>query len=97
VPGHWLVEVLSVIRGNLLGGKISAAQAAEGARAAMELDPLIAPARVLAPRIWALRANLTTCDAAYVATAERYECALLSTDARLTRAPGVRCSVLLLP
>ena len=44
--------------------------------------------RVLLPRMWELRANLTAYDAAYVAAAEAYECALLTTDARMARASG---------
>jgi predicted nucleic acid-binding protein len=96
VPEQWLVEVLSVIRGTLLGAKITPAHAADAATAAAELDPVVASTRLLAARIWALRGNLTTYDAAYVAAAEQYGCALVTTDARLARAPGVRCPVTLL-
>ena len=38
-----------------------------------------------------LRAGLTTYDAAYVATAETYDCSLIIQDTRLVGAPGVRC------
>jgi predicted nucleic acid-binding protein len=93
VPEPWLVEVLSVIRGNLLGGKITARHAADAATAAAALDPVVARTRLLASRIWELRSNLTTYDAAYVAAAEQYQCPLVTTDARLTRAPGIRCPV----
>lgn len=97
VPEQWLVEVLSVIRGTLLGGKITPVHAADAATAAADLDPVVVRTRLLASRIWALRANLTTYDAAYVAAAEQYNCALVTTDARLARAPGIRCPVNLLP
>lgn len=98
VPEQWLVEVLSVIRGTLLGGKITPVHAADTATAAADLDPVVGVrTRVLAPRIWALRAHLSTYDAAYVAAAEQYNCALVTTDARLARAPGIRCPVNLLP
>jgi predicted nucleic acid-binding protein len=96
VPGHWLIEVLSVIRGNLLGGKIKPDRAEQAAAAAAELDPVVVPARLVAARIWELRGNLTTYDAAYVAVAERYRCALVTTDARLGRAPGIQCAVTLI-
>ena len=56
---------------------------------------MVVSTRLLAARVWALRGNLTTYDAAYVAAAERYGCALVTTDARLARAPGVRCPVTL--
>jgi predicted nucleic acid-binding protein len=93
VPEPWLVEVLSVIRGNLLGKKIAPGQAADAAAAAAALDPVVARTRPLAARIWELRSNLTTYDAAYVAVAEQYRCALLTTDARLAHATGLRCAV----
>ena len=93
VPEHWLIEVLSVIRGNLLGGKIKPGQAAQAAAAVAEMDPIAVRTRLLAVRIWELRSNLTTYDAAYVAAAERYHCALVTTDARLARAAGIQCTV----
>jgi predicted nucleic acid-binding protein len=93
VPEPWLVEVMSVIRGNLLGGKITPNHAADAAVAAAALDPVVAGTRLIASRIWELRDNLTTYDAAYVAAAEQYRCPLVTTDARLARAPGIRCAV----
>jgi predicted nucleic acid-binding protein len=97
VPEHWLIEVLSVIRGTLLGRKIKPDHAAQAAAAAAEMDPVAVPTRLLAVRIWELRNNLTTYDAAYVAAAERYRCALVTTDARLARAAGIQCTVNLIP
>ncbi|MCP3819372.1 type II toxin-antitoxin system VapC family toxin [Streptomyces sp. A3M-1-3] len=92
-PGHWTIEVASVIRGNLLGGKISEAQAADAMLALAGLDPVVPLTRVLLPRIWELRSNLTAYDAAYVAAAEAYNCSLVTADARLARASGIRCTV----
>ena len=40
----------------------------------------------LRDRIWSLRENLTPCDAAYLAVAERLEARLLTSDPRLARA-----------
>ena len=39
-------------------------------------------------RTWALRANLTAYDAAYVALAEALDAVLVTTDAKIGRAPG---------
>lgn len=97
VPEQWLIEVLSVIRGNLLGGKIKPDQAAQAAAAVAQMDPVAVRTRLLGARIWELRDNLTTYDAAYVAAAERYRCALVTTDARLARAAGIQCTVNLIP
>lgn len=47
----------------------------------------------LLARCWELRANLTIYDAAYVALAELAESTLLTGDARLAGAPGIRCGV----
>jgi predicted nucleic acid-binding protein len=44
--------------------------------------------------MWELRENLTAYDATYVALAESIGAsALLTTDARLAAAPGLRCVV----
>jgi predicted nucleic acid-binding protein len=48
-------------------------------------------------RIWELRDNLSAYDAAYVALAEAIDCPLVTGDARLSRAPGLRCAVTVLP
>lgn len=96
MPEHWTVEVLSVIRGLLLSGKIGANQADDAAEAVAEIDPEVPPTRVLVERIWELRGNLTTYDAAYVAAAEKYGCKLVTADGKLARASGIRCAVSLI-
>ena len=53
-------------------------------------------ARTAAARCWELRDNVTTYDAAYVALAEALRVPLLTADARLANAPGIRCEVELL-
>jgi predicted nucleic acid-binding protein len=45
------------------------------------------------PRAYELRANATPYDAAYVALGEVLACTLVTADARLSRAPGIRCAV----
>ena len=49
----------------------------------------------LVPRMWYLRDNVTAYDAAYVALAELLALPLLTADARLAAAPGLRCQVVL--
>jgi predicted nucleic acid-binding protein len=44
----------------------------------------------LLDRIWEMRDNLSVYDASYVALAELLDCNLLTADARLSRAPGIR-------
>lgn len=55
------------------------------------------PGSSLLPRIWELRDTLSAYDACYVALAELLGCDLLTADARLARAPGVRCPVTVVP
>lgn len=51
----------------------------------------------LLARVWELRENFSTYDASYVALAEHLDCALLTADRRLSRAPGSRCSITVVP
>jgi predicted nucleic acid-binding protein len=55
------------------------------------------PVFALLERVWQLRGNLSAYDAAYVALAEHLGCAVLTCDGRLSRAPGLRCAVTLVP
>lgn len=50
----------------------------------------------LLERVWELRANVKTYDAAYVALAEALGCTLVTRDASLARVKSVRCPVELL-
>lgn len=55
------------------------------------------PAFSMLGRAWELRDNLSAYDASYVALAELLGCSLLTADARLSRAPGVRCPITVVP
>ncbi len=51
----------------------------------------------LLDRVWELGDNLSASDASYVALAELLDCNLLTADARLSRAPGIRCPITVVP
>ena len=55
------------------------------------------PVFLLLDRVWELRDNLSAYDASYVALAESLDCNLMTADARLSRAPGIRCVIELVP
>ncbi|MGV8042065.1 MAG: type II toxin-antitoxin system VapC family toxin [Thermoanaerobaculaceae bacterium] len=87
------IEVAQVLRRFAAAGELTATR---GREALDDLDALPItryPHNILLPRIWELRANLTAYDAAYVALAEALDAPLLTTDARLARAPGHRARV----
>ena len=48
-------------------------------------------------RVWELRDNLSAYDASYIALAEQLDCALLTADRRLSRAPGIQCTITVVP
>lgn len=89
------LEVASVWRRAARSGKLPERRA-DQALADLAALPLVrAPHRPLMGRIWELRENLTTYDAAYVALAEALESSLLTADEPLSQAPGTRCEILL--
>ncbi|MEO7351033.1 MAG: hypothetical protein ABIR34_07440 [Marmoricola sp.] len=47
----------------------------------------------LVTRMWELRSHVSGYDAAYIAVAEIFGCALVTTEARLARVPDLRCEV----
>lgn len=90
------VEVLSVLRGLALGGKLEP-DAAETARQDHFAFTITRhEARPLADRIWQLRHRCTSYDAAYLALAEGLAVPLYTCDAKLA-AGGHRAQVRLVP
>jgi predicted nucleic acid-binding protein len=87
------LEILQVLR-RLLAGREISSERAEIALAALERLALRRwPHGPLRRRIWALRANLTAYDAAYVALAERLRCPVLTRDRKLARSSGHRVRI----
>jgi len=86
-------ELLSVLRRLVLADKLQEHQALQALATASRLGLRRHPTRGLWPRAWELRTNLTAYDALYVALAEQLDVPLLTTDSRIARAPGLRCSV----
>jgi predicted nucleic acid-binding protein len=91
------LETASALRGQLQAGHIDARRAELALTDLVELPLRRAPHRPLLTRCWELRQNITVYDAAYVVLAELLDVRLLTADARLAKAPGLRCQVDLLP
>lgn len=77
----------------ITAGRLDARRAELALVDLMDLPLERAPHRPLLPRCWELRQNLTPYDASYVALAEALEAVLITADARLAAAPGIRCEV----
>jgi predicted nucleic acid-binding protein len=87
------LEVLSGLRGLLMGQKLTARRADQSRHDFWGLAITRHPHRALAERVWQLRHNLSVYDAAYVALAEVLDAPLLTADAAMRDAPGVACAV----
>ena len=77
------VEVLSALRGMVLGGvlPLEAAESARGSYADLVIDRY--EAALLADRVWALRTQYTSYDAMYLALAEGLGVPLVTCDRKL--------------
>jgi predicted nucleic acid-binding protein len=82
------VEVAQGLRRLVRTGALSAHRAAEALADLADLDLHRHPHVDLLPRAWTLRANITACDAMYVALAEAIDAPFVTCDAHLAKAPG---------
>src|SRR5690625_174761 len=87
------VETASVLRRRWLHGALSDERLATAVAHLQRLPFERVPTRRLVSRVIELRANVSAYDACYVALAELLGWELLTTDARLAKAPGPRCSI----
>jgi predicted nucleic acid-binding protein len=84
------VEVAQALRRYVREGVLEASAAAAALAELRTLDLERHSHEPLLERVWALRENVTAHDAVYVALAEALDAPLLTCDARLARAPGLR-------
>jgi predicted nucleic acid-binding protein len=87
------VEMLHALRGLVLRGDVSRARSEEVREDFASLRWSRYSHVAFLDRIWKLKDNLTAYDAAYVALAETLSAPLITTDARLARASGIRAEV----
>jgi predicted nucleic acid-binding protein len=92
-PEHLRVEVTSAVRGRWLAGKIAASRADEAVRALNRFTVSPAAWADIADRVWELRHEVNSCDAAYLAAAEIHGCPLVTTDGKLLGCRSRRCEV----
>ena len=96
MPHLCTIETASVLRGLVMGSKLTPARA-EAALSDLAVLPAIRHAHEpFLARTWELRDSVSAYDAVYVALAEALGAILLTCDARLARAPlpGVTIEVI---
>lgn len=87
------VEVSSAVRRLERSGEIPSVTAESGVMVLERMRIERFTHEPLLRRIWELRHNVTSYDAAYVALAENLEAPLVTLDSRLAKVPGLRCDV----
>ncbi len=90
-------EVAQALRRLVLRESLGADDGWAALDAWRRLGVVRSPVSGLLDRVWELRENVSAYDASYLALAETLGCTLLTADARLGRAPGLRCSVTVVP
>jgi predicted nucleic acid-binding protein len=85
------VEAANILRRAVAAGDISADVAAMAHADIADLRVELFPYAPFAPRVWELRANVTSYDAWYIALAEFLGSKVATLDLRLARATGPRC------
>jgi predicted nucleic acid-binding protein len=86
-------EVGHALRGEVRAGLISARAARAALGDLMEMRLQRVSHHLLAERAWELRENVSFYDGLYVALAEALEAPLVTLDARLAKAPGLRAEI----
>ena len=90
-------EVLSVVQRHHRVGRLDTTAATQAVADLRAWPGQRWAHRDLLGRAWELRDNVTGYDALYVALAEALRATLFTLDQRLANAPGIRCSVEVLP
>jgi predicted nucleic acid-binding protein len=92
-PHLFDLEVTQVLRRLVLQKVVSDSRAEDAIRDLLDLRVTRYPHSVLLPRIWHLRQNFSTCDAAYIVLAEELGATLLTRDSRLASASRTKTVV----
>ena len=93
-PELALAEASNILRRLERSDQISRIEATTAHGDLLKLDMELFPFAPFAARVWALRGNLTSYDAWYVALAETLDCPLVTLDRRLSRATGPNCEII---
>ena len=90
-------EVGNVIRRKTLGGELDVRLGRQALEDLGRLEILRYAHTPLLSRAWELRENLTVYDALYIALAEALDAPLITLDARMAAARGLRATIEVIP
>ena len=96
-PELALAEASNILRRLERAGVVSRLEAMSAHQDLLQLDLESFPFTPFAERVWALRNDLTSYDAWYVALAEAIDCPLVTLDRKLGRATGPACRIVVPP
>lgn len=91
-PELVMVEATNILHRLELAKELTPIESDLAQKDLMRLDIQLFPFHPFAERIWALRKNITSYDAWYVALAEALDCSLATLDIKLKNASGANCS-----
>jgi predicted nucleic acid-binding protein len=91
-PELAMVEATNILRRLELAKELTSVESGLAQKDLMRLDIQLFPIHPFAERVWALRKNITSYDAWYVALAEALDCSLATLDIKLKNASGAKCS-----
>jgi len=94
-PHLVLVEATNILRRLERTRELTEAEASAAHDDLLGLEMLLVPFEPFGTRVWALRPNVTSYDAWYVAVAEAFDVPFATLDRRLSRASGPACRFLL--
>lgn len=92
-PELALAETSNILRRLERARRISRFEATSAHQEMLRLQMDLYPFSPFAERIWALRTNMTSYDAWYVALAEALDCRFLTLDRKLGRVDGPTCMI----
>ena len=94
-PHLVLVEATNILRRLEASKELTRIEATWAHRDLLDLEILLVPFEPFAERVWALRQNVTSYEAWYVAVAEGFDLPFATLDRRLSRASGPTCRFLM--
>ena len=96
-PELVLAEASNILRRLEQAGEISRLEANIAHGDLLRLDLELFAFAPFADRVWALRHNMTSYDAWYIALAEALDCPLVTLDRKLGQSSGPRCKIIVPP